>query len=173
MLLPVLRQIEQKALVERSARSLRRATRVSVLKRCPGFWPGAGRQTYRASGAAPSTAAGRARAADQPQPEAVELLELPGHLAPLRCHVAIQQPDLGIERRLGLRLTLLRAGAELFSRVHHTGPTRRTRPRLPGVEPPPISVSIGAAEPPALGHSAGPPSRLSRVGDRTDSYSRL
>jgi hypothetical protein len=36
MLLPVLRQIEQKALVERSARSLRRAARVSSMQRLYG-----------------------------------------------------------------------------------------------------------------------------------------
>src|SRR5262249_42189940 len=48
---------------------------------------------------------------------------------PLRRHVAIPTPDVGIMSRLGLRLALLGAGAELF-RVHHADPTRWTRPRL-------------------------------------------
>src|SRR5262249_6684862 len=55
-----------------------------------------------------------------------ELVELPGHLAPLGRHVAIQPPALGIASRLGLRVALLGAGAELFQ-VRHAGSTRRTR----------------------------------------------
>src|SRR5262249_21227192 len=61
----------------------------------------------------------------------VKLLVLLGQVAPLRRHVAIPPPDLGIMSRLGLRLALLGPSAELF-RVHHAEITRRTRPRLPG-----------------------------------------
>src|SRR5262249_46377851 len=43
----------------------------------------------------------------------------------------IPPPDVGIVSRLGLRLALLGAGAELF-RVQHAGPTRWASPRLPG-----------------------------------------
>ena len=71
------------------------------------------------------------RVAVEHEPDAdVEFLVLPGHLPPLRRHVAIQQPDLWIMSSLGFRLALLGPDAELF-RVHHADPTRRTRPRLP------------------------------------------
>src|SRR5262249_19106064 len=98
-------------------------------------------------GAVPSTAAGRARAAGQ-----------------------LQQPDLGIERRLGLRVALLRADAELF-RVHHAESNASDPAAVAGVGPPPIGASI--SEPPVgRHHSAGARFRPSKVGDRTDSYSR-
>jgi hypothetical protein len=55
-------------------------------------------------------------------------------------HIAIQQPDLGIARRLGLHVALLGAGAELGSTC---GTNALGQTAVAGVEPSPISGRPG------------------------------